>query len=384
MFHCLTHTDICIFRCGRRTRKRRYKISEDDTDDDYKPPNKPTTSQGKRSRVWTCRKCLTELPTRKALVAHRKTHKTDDQEPQTYKYDHNLEVYVCNTCSAEFQDKEEAEGHITKNHIETYSCDKCNMKFSNPYNFSCHMQQHNEDNMFKCCLCSFSTSRRTCMLTHINMKHYHKYYYTCKTCGKGFNDSVRFKEHENEHLGVKPFVCVVCTKSFVYSRYLQLHQLRYHTVGIVGQLLKNQCPICLRVFAKNNTLDRHMASRHSSSLGPRVKRHLCDICGKGFATKDKMSIHYRVHTGIKPYTCQYCSKGFIKRDYLIMHERVHTGEKPYVCQFCGKCFNQGAPLRIHVRGHTGERPYICQFCNSGFISKGSLNMHQKVCMGSGN
>ncbi|RZC32448.1 zinc finger protein 271-like [Asbolus verrucosus] len=351
---------------------RTRTILKEDSDEDYKPPTEHR-SRTRKGKTWTCRKCLAEYTTRRALTEHRKTHKSDEQEQQTYKYDSNLEVYVCNTCSAEFQDKEEAQAHITKNHIETYSCDDCEKRFSNPYNFSCHMQQHDEKQMYSCPLCSYITPRRTCILTHINRMHYHKFYYYCKTCGKGFNDSLRFKEHDNEHLGVKPFVCVVCTKSFVYSRYLFLHQLRYHTVGIEGQLLKNQCSICLRVFSKNNTLDKHMASRHSTTpLGPREKRHLCDICGKGFATNDKMSIHYRVHTGVKPYTCQYCSKSFIKRDYLIMHERVHTGEKPYVCRFCGKCFNQGAPLRIHVRGHTGERPYICQFCNTGFISKGQM------------
>jgi KRAB domain-containing zinc finger protein len=347
-----------------------------DSDEDYKP-----ATTNRRSRTWTCKKCMSDFSTRRALTEHKKTHKSDGQEQHSYKFDSRLEVYVCNTCSAEFQNEEEAESHITKTHIEPYSCDSCAMRFSKPYNFSCHMQQHNEDQQYSCPLCSYATPRRTCILTHINRVHYHKFYYYCKTCGKGFNDSVRFKEHENEHLGVKPFQCVVCTKSFVYSRYLFLHQLRYHTVGIKGQLLKNQCSICLKVFSKKNTLENHLASRHGNSLGPKEKRHLCDICGKGFATKDKMRIHYRVHTGVKPYTCQYCSKSFTKREYLIMHERVHTGEKPYSCQHCGKCFSQGAPLRIHVRVHTGERPYICQFCNTGFISRGSLNMHQKVCVG---
>ncbi|KAJ3661046.1 hypothetical protein Zmor_005467 [Zophobas morio] len=354
---------------------RKLKNIKDENDEDYIAPA-PTY---KRSKTWHCKKCALKFPTRKALTTHKKVHTAQEQEIQTYKYDENLEVYVCNTCSAEFQHESEVEKHIMRTHIETYSCEICDMKFSNPYKFSCHVQQHNENTNYQCPMCSYSTPRRTCILTHINRMHYHKFYYYCNTCGKGFNDAVRFKEHENEHLGVKPFVCVVCTKSFVYSRYLHLHQLRYHTVGIVGQLLKNQCSVCLRVFSKSDTLDRHMASKHSTSLGPRVKRHLCDICGKGFATNDKMKIHYRVHTGIKPYVCKFCTKSFIKRDYLIMHERVHTGEKPYVCQYCGKSFNQGAPLRIHVRGHTGERPYICQFCNIGFISKGSLNMHQKVC-----
>ncbi|XP_063911179.1 zinc finger protein OZF-like [Zophobas morio] len=371
---------LCCWRRNKRVKDEPYSPELNSTDDsDYEISRKRNKRTINKNRVWSCKKCSETFPTKRLLGTHRKTHPSEDYgEKHTYKFDPTQEIFFCNTCSAEYQQKEEIEEHI-KSHEEIFTCTFCAEKFKRAYNYGIHLASHNEDKMFRCPLCNYKSLKRTGLLTHINFFHLKKFYYWCQTCGKGFNDALLYKEHGNEHLGTKPFECVVCSKSFVYSRYLYTHQVRCHTAGIVGQLLKNQCAICLKIFVRDDSLSKHLAVSHANKGAPRVKKHLCDICGKGFGTKDKMKIHYRVHTGIKPYVCQFCSKSFTKRDYLVMHERVHTGEKPYVCQHCGKSFNQGAPLRIHIRSHTGEKPYICQFCNSGFVSKGSLNVHLKTC-----
>lgn len=333
------------------------------------------------NKQWRCVKCKLVFPTKRTLVAHRKEiHPKKDYDEHTYKFDDVQDLYICNTCSAEYQDEEEIKKHMKK-HEEIYDCPICHQKFKKAYDFGIHNHVHDEEKMFRCPLCTYKSQRRTGLLVHINYVHLSKYVYVCERCGKGFNDVVLYKEHNNEHLGIKPFSCVVCSKSFTFSRYLITHQIRSHRVGIEGQLLPNQCAICHKVFSKLMTLEKHFNDRHVKNPLPHVKKHLCDTCGKGFAQKNKLRIHLRVHTGFKPYTCTYCPKSFTKKDYLVMHERVHSGEKPYSCEYCGKCFSQGAPLRIHLRSHTGERPYICNFCSSGFTSRGALNMHCKNCTG---
>ncbi|CAH0546320.1 unnamed protein product [Brassicogethes aeneus] len=330
-------------------------------------------------KTWSCKKCLDEFSTLRALRAHRKIHVVQESEEHTYKFDELQDLFICNTCCAEYQVKEEIEKHI-KTHEEIYNCKVCEEKFKTAYSYATHVIIHSDDKTFKCPSCTYTTLKRTGLLIHINYVHLKKFLYVCIKCGKGFNDAVLFKEHDNEHLGLRPFICIVCNKDFAYSRYLHTHQVRNHKVTIEGELLPNQCSICLKVFSKAVTLEKHYVQRHLNTT-PHEKKHLCDLCGKGFAQKNKLRVHYRVHTGDKPYSCSYCTKAFTKKDYLVMHERVHSGEKPYSCEFCGRCFSQGAPLRIHLRSHTGERPYICQFCSSGFTSRGALNIHCKNCTG---
>ncbi|KAL1517642.1 hypothetical protein ABEB36_001380 [Hypothenemus hampei] len=350
---------------------------EDITSSRRKSLRKKIKVEGNR---WECKKCPEKFSTFSHLKAHRKIHSNKEQpEDHTYKFDGVQDLYICNTCSAEFQKEEEVKRHMKDLHDKEYSCNQCSKNFKTLYEMGVHASEHNPNGLVGCPLCQFKSPKKGALLIHINYVHLKKFAHFCDKCGKGFNDHLIFKEHANEHLGIRPFECVVCEKSFTYTRYLYTHQVRTHRVTIDGQLLPNQCPYCSRKYSKSETLEKHLEEAHFK-MGPHEKKHLCDTCGKGFAQRSKLVIHERVHTGYKPYACRYCEKSFTKKDYLVMHERVHSGEKPYSCEYCGKCFSQGAPLRIHLRIHTGEKPYECQFCSMKFSSRGALNMH-KNCVG---
>ncbi|KAI4471591.1 finger putative transcription factor family-related [Holotrichia oblita] len=288
-------------------------------------------------------------------------------------------LYSCKTCDHESENKEEIEKHVLT-HEEKFECETCKEIFYNAYKYSLHVKKHDETSTkFKCPLCSYTTSRRTSIAQHINMIHLQKYLYYCQFCGKGFSDALMYREHENIHMGAGPLSCVVCQKTFSFTRNLVQHQVRFHKASILGIEVKNQCGICKRSYSKASTLENHMKV-HDRNI-PKPKIHLCDTCGKGFAQKNKLILHNRVHTGYKPYKCGYCVKSFTKKEYLVMHERVHSGEKPYCCIYCGKCFNQDASLRVHMRTHTGEKPYVCHLCSKGFVSSASLKIHLSKCAG---
>lgn len=319
-------------------------------------------------------------------MEHKKgNHLQSFKEHIIYNYDVNTctGCYNCKTCDHETESKEEMEKHVLT-HEEKYECDHCKAVFYNAYKYALHIKKHDkETSPYKCPLCPYVSPRRTSMSQHINMIHYKKYLYYCKYCGKGFCDVMIYKEHEDIHMGAKPLLCVVCEKPFSFTRNLIQHQIRFHSVNILGAegvIRKNQCVICKKSYSKASTLENHIKNHHDKSK-PRPKKHLCDTCGKGFAQKNKLILHNRVHTGYKPYKCSYCGKSFTKKDYLVMHERIHSGEKPYCCIYCGKCFNQDASLRIHMRTHTGERPYVCHLCSTGFVSNASLKMHLNKCAG---
>eukprot|EP00063_Salmo_salar_P089912 XP_014064747.1 PREDICTED: oocyte zinc finger protein XlCOF8.4-like isoform X1 [Salmo salar] len=107
------------------------------------------------------------------------------------------------------------------------------------------------------------------------------------------------------------------------------------------------------------------------------KRFLCMFCNKGFRCPQKVEIHQRVHTGVKPFSCTQCHMCFAQACTLKRHQRVHTGEKPFSCTQCHMCFAQAGDLKRHQRVHTGERPFACAHCGKRFSEKSYLRLHQQ-------
>ncbi|XP_045180276.1 sal-like protein 1 isoform X13 [Mercenaria mercenaria] len=54
-----------------------------------------------------------------------------------------------------------------------------------------------------------------------------------------------------------------------------------------------------------------------------LKNKSCSVCGKVFRTTSSLSIHMRVHTGVKPFSCDICGKKFNQKSNLKSHQVVH-------------------------------------------------------------
>ncbi|XP_060520869.1 oocyte zinc finger protein XlCOF6-like [Cylas formicarius] len=357
-----------------KTLLRRHRTS---CDGEFAPPKRKTSS---KKNTWSCKICLEVFSTKKLLQVHKKTHVADtfDEEVPSYRYDVLQELYICATCSAEFQDTKEAEDHIQL-HVEKLTCKSCDAIFTSPYDLGIHSIKHDDQGKVQCPLCSYTSYNTYSFKAHVNYVHLKKFPFYCATCGKGFKQYKVYQEHQNTHVGVKPFVCVVCSKAFCFHKYLIVHQVRNHQVGTTGDRIENECRRCNRYFFKKETLEQHQAECLRKKKEKKEKSHLCDTCGQSFTEKAKLVEHLRVHAGDNPFVCSWCGKGFPKRDYLKCHERVHTGEKPYSCEFCGKRFSHHSPFRVHRRTHTGERPYVCTFCSKGFTTNQGLKLHKKNC-----
>nr|XP_023835414.1 zinc finger protein 271-like [Salvelinus alpinus] len=133
-----------------------------------------------------------------------------------------------------------------------------------------------------------------------------------------------------------------------------------------------------------NSNDRHRAQVQGggeTSGGIKEKQFLCTFCNKGFSCPQKVEIHQRVHTGVKPYSCNQCHMRFAQAGNLKRHQMVHTGLKPFSCPQCPMCFAQAGDLKRHQRVHTGEKPYSCTQCPMRFAQAGHLKMHLKVHTG---
>ncbi|XP_042186510.1 zinc finger protein 214-like [Oncorhynchus tshawytscha] len=110
----------------------------------------------------------------------------------------------------------------------------------------------------------------------------------------------------------------------------------------------------------NSKDQRAMAQEGGATSGSsKEKRFLCMFCNKGFSCLQKVEIHQRVHTGVKPFSCTQCHMSFAQAGNLKIHQRVHTGVKPFSCTQCHMHFSHSSSLKRHQRIHAGEKSFSC-------------------------
>ncbi|XP_038590132.1 zinc finger and SCAN domain-containing protein 2-like isoform X2 [Micropterus salmoides] len=227
-----------------------------------------------------------------------------------------------------------------------------------------HHDPHTGKNFFTCDTCGKGFQHKSKFQRHLRI-HTDERPYSCKTCGKSFSRRSGLKVHMRIHTGEKPYSCHTCGKDFRTSEQLQLH-MRTHT----GEK-PYSCETCGKSFSQRSNLIAHLTT-HTGE-----KPYSCETCGKDFRTSDHLLLHMRSHTGEKPYLCKTCGKRFRDTSAFKEHTRTHTGEKPYSCKTCGKAFRTSSQLQIHIRIHTGEKPYSCETCGETFRVSSQLKIHIK-------
>ena len=137
-----------------------------------------------------------------------------------------------------------------------------------------------------------------------------------------------------------------------------------------------QCKTCKKLFSVKRTLKSHEVQMHSNE-----KPYQCPYCPKGFASKSKFMQHDMIHTGEVPFQCKTCNKRFNKKSNLTLHEKIHANKKEFHCKSCDKSFNYKQSLIKHERVHTGEKPYKCETCSKTFRDSTHLTVHIRVHTG---
>ncbi|XP_070971972.1 uncharacterized protein [Oncorhynchus clarkii lewisi] len=132
-----------------------------------------------------------------------------------------------------------------------------------------------------------------------------------------------------------------------------------------------------QVLNSNDSARAQVREGGATSDSSKEKRFLCMFCNKGFSCLQKVEIHQRFHTGVKPFSCNQCHMCFAQAGDLKRHQRVHTGEKPYSCPQCEKRFSRLDKLKMHLKVHTGERPFACTHCRKRFSERSYLKIHQQ-------
>ena len=93
------------------------------------------------------------------------------------------------------------------------------------------------------------------------------------------------------HLGLRPFECDVCDKTYPYQTGLIVHKRKEHL-----KLETDKCDICSKEFKTREGLKRHELTAHVDPEGQQKNIH-CEMCDYKTYWKEKLNQHIkRVHS----------------------------------------------------------------------------------------
>ncbi|KAJ8299417.1 hypothetical protein KUTeg_023477 [Tegillarca granosa] len=110
-------------------------------------------------------------------------------------------------------------------------------------------------------------------------------------CDKVFKKISKFKIHQMQHTGERPFKC---SKDGCDWAFTTLYKLKRHEESHEGR---------------------------KDYFG----------CGWAFTTASKLKRHQAKHTGFRKWNCGQCGKAFMRSEHLKGHMITHSGVKPYAC-----------------------------------------------------
>ena len=184
-------------------------------------------------------------------------------------------------------------------------------------------------NIFPCHVCQDLFNSTKSLTIHIETLHSDVEKLTCAMCQKKFPNFTNLMIHTRKHLGIRPFSCHHCTKSFCDAKYLNDHKNRCKKVvspnlnakdDLASKIIysakgSSPCNVCRQAFDNYGDLRRHVGLIHPEQ----VDNLTCSICQQKIARFDALMDHTRRHLNIRPYSCAKCGAAFHTKPNVNQH-----------------------------------------------------------------
>nr|XP_029487559.1 zinc finger protein 770-like [Oncorhynchus nerka]XP_029487560.1 zinc finger protein 770-like [Oncorhynchus nerka] len=453
--HCLIHTGQKPFQCYLCRRafrqlahlKVHYSIHSGvakSRNSSLPRQSLKSISQPQRSKTWPrnypCIMCGRRFKQKRHLIVHQQTHKVSETAVHPRKLNNTSKAYLPpqNNCASKvyFQNSKSSITYNTelngKRQLDVVE---------GLYNLSEILhdgakhasQEHidltrSSDNRNKS-----PVSNRTDH-THTSTRKVREN--QCMICLKKFDYPSKLSRHLLVHMGIKPFGCTVCSKSFRQLCHLQTHMKAHHiksdnfskrvedTPDQPGDIILKNKPVSAVKRNQSEHLDQVSQPREASRglnevdcflsqyvLPVRPTFNHCStdslsnygaqqpawnpseklLPGLDTATDRKSSAEpvslrqghetdYKKTSDVFDSTPTHHSLiGQSKQRNCILQKKptIH-GRGRYCCPVCSKRFGAPSKLQRHSLVHTGQRSYQCPTCPKTFRQKAHLKVHQSV------
>lgn len=225
--------------------------------------------------------------------------------------------FKCTLCSSAFTKVYGLQDHMNKHvQPHKKLCQLCGKCFNTIGNLKQHILTH-KGARFKCCICDKAYKSRQAVREHYRLAHSNnRYAYTCAQCNKSFTVKASLTHHLKIHEPERQlFACLQCPKKYTKVKYLRAHSKVHTDEGPLKRFCCNYSG-CDRKYATKHSLLLHISYTHTDNrpyvcdvcsksfvtlLALRKHRELhdkntvCKICDLKMINKNEFKNHMKEH-----------------------------------------------------------------------------------------
>lgn len=207
------------------------------------------------------------------------------------------------------------------------------------YHHSSHLRDEcgtldNEDELYQCHLCSFTTTSKFQLNPHISSHYNHK----CNHCDYTSRTEGRLKRH------MKDFHSELSFEAFSPGEVVVKSGNDSNGGNSQGKAKTYRCKQCSYVATvKADFWD------HSKTHIKAEKLLTCPTCPFVTEYKHHLEYHLRNHFGSKPFKCPKCNYSCVNKSMLNSHMKSHSNIYQYRCANCTYATKYCHSLKLHLR-----------------------------------